>query len=153
MIKTAERISMAKWEAFLNKPSHLILQVIMHHEVVVKKVPFFRVVKKKIAVFTKVARVFLRPLVIKSKLFSPVNVADIAFLSSGPKLKCNDWISSTIMYVLRMDQPHISNHYGMFAISLCKRELLQSQCSFFFKVPENIKKGNPTRKEPTKGGN
>ena len=138
---------------FIQTQPHLIFQVIVHHEIVVKKVTFFRVVKKKIAVFTKVAWVFLRPLVINSNLFSPVNVADITFLSSGPKLKCNDWISSTVMYVLRMDQPHISNHYGMFAISLCKRGLLQSQCSSFFffkcdtlilmkyiKVPENKKR-------------
>lgn len=60
------------------------MQVVVHDEIVVEEVTFFRVVKKEIAVFTEVARVLLRPLIVEGDLFSPVYVARIAFLDSGP---------------------------------------------------------------------
>lgn len=69
-------------------------------------------------IVTEITRVLLGPFVINSHLYSSVNLTYITFLWPWFSLKYDSRICSSAMIVLRVNQPHVSDHKSVLAISL-----------------------------------
>lgn len=96
----------------------LIMVIIIHREVAIQQRAVFGVMKQEIAIITKIARVLLGPFVIQGYLCSSIDLTHAAFLCTCFLLERDNRISCSVMYIFWMNQPHISNHNCVLAISL-----------------------------------